>query len=317
MNEFMLSVIIPTYNRSQLISDCLYSISKQLLPYSQFEVIVVDDCSNDDTWNLLNTLEFPFKYKFERNKKNSGRAKTRNRALELVSGDVILMLDDDIYCDQNLFINHLKLHKSSNKALIVAGSILNNKSIKNTIWNKYISNHHEWAYEEMLRNKENLSPNFFKTANVSVHKKIVDNIGGFNESFTNYGCEDTYFGYLAVEAGYEIIFESNAIGYHYHDENFDMLESKFYSLGVSSNELHKIKAKKNRSDYDGFFITNFNEVKKIRHLFYNIIKFIIFKPFCVYINKLLIKRLSGFTFTHKFITSFLLPIYKIQIMKIG
>ena len=59
--------------------------------------------------------------------------------------------------------------------MIVAGSILNNKSIKNTIWNKYISNHHEWAYEEMLRNKENLV-NCNKVINLENNKiDIKDN----------------------------------------------------------------------------------------------------------------------------------------------
>ena len=53
MNEYKVSVIIPTYNRSALLQNTLNSLCNQTLSLNEFEVIVVDDGSNDLTYNVI------------------------------------------------------------------------------------------------------------------------------------------------------------------------------------------------------------------------------------------------------------------------
>lgn len=95
MNEIatapFVSVVICTYNRKRLLKMCLSSIYAQDYPESNFEVIVVDGGSTDDTKELCK--EFP-KIRFVIEKR-SGLAYARNKSVELSRGSIVVYTDDD------------------------------------------------------------------------------------------------------------------------------------------------------------------------------------------------------------------------------
>ena len=76
----LVSVVIASYNHRDYITETIHSIWRQ--NYSNIEVIVVDDCSPDDSWMLLQELSIqsPIPMKISRNLKNSGPAETFNAA---------------------------------------------------------------------------------------------------------------------------------------------------------------------------------------------------------------------------------------------
>lgn len=91
------SVVITTYNRANLLERALRSVLSQI--YRDFEIIVVDDASTDDTQEILHDR---FKQEIEsgvlmyiRNEKNKERSYSRNRGMELSKGEYIALLDDD------------------------------------------------------------------------------------------------------------------------------------------------------------------------------------------------------------------------------
>lgn len=91
------SVIIPTYNAEKTIERAIDSVLNQT--FLQYEIIVVDDCSTDNTFLLLQKLSRKISnmYIFQ-NERNSKSAFTRNVAIQHSSGEYIMQLDDDDYC---------------------------------------------------------------------------------------------------------------------------------------------------------------------------------------------------------------------------
>src|SRR4051794_15473312 len=87
-----ISVVLPTHNRSKLLPRAIASVMAQDEP--DFELIVVDDCSTDDTGQYLATLADP-RLHVIRTPRNGGPSCARNLGLARASADVVALLDDD------------------------------------------------------------------------------------------------------------------------------------------------------------------------------------------------------------------------------
>lgn len=94
-------VIICTYNRARLLKRALRSLSKQSLSFEQFEVIVVDDGSSDDTHDVCNTMirELP-NLRYVTTGTNGGLSRARNVGIGEAGCDYILFTDDDCIADR-------------------------------------------------------------------------------------------------------------------------------------------------------------------------------------------------------------------------
>lgn len=89
----LVSVIIPTYNVERYIEECLDSILNQ--NYPNIEIIVCDDCSTDNTWNILGNYKDYEQILLLRNDSNLKQARTRNNCIDYAKGDYILIQDAD------------------------------------------------------------------------------------------------------------------------------------------------------------------------------------------------------------------------------
>ncbi|OUQ04143.1 hypothetical protein B5E91_11535 [Thomasclavelia spiroformis] len=110
MNKYDLSIVITTYNRKQLLIEAIKSIKKQ--DFKNYEIIIIDDNSNDGTKNILkNDKELKYIYC----NKHNGPSENRKKGLEMAQGEfIIFMDDDDFYTDNNFFkkgVNILKNNK--------------------------------------------------------------------------------------------------------------------------------------------------------------------------------------------------------------
>lgn len=91
-NEPLLSVIIPTYNRGRLILNSVTSVLNQT--YKNIELIVVDDCSTDNTEEILKSIN-DSRIKYVKLEKNSGACVARNKGIEISRGEFIAFNDSD------------------------------------------------------------------------------------------------------------------------------------------------------------------------------------------------------------------------------
>jgi glycosyltransferase involved in cell wall biosynthesis len=97
----MISIIIPTYNRRKELACCLDSILEQA--YDDLEIIVVDDCSSDNTISLKENYSKWPQLVWIRNEINKGVNFSRNRAIEAASKEYILFIDsDDLLAENSL-----------------------------------------------------------------------------------------------------------------------------------------------------------------------------------------------------------------------
>lgn len=98
MNEPLVSIITPVYNDSKFVKQTIESVLNQT--YSNFELIIVDDCSNDDSIAIIKSFNDE-RIKLFINDKNEGAAFSRNRALKNASGEYIAFLDGDDIWDKD------------------------------------------------------------------------------------------------------------------------------------------------------------------------------------------------------------------------
>jgi glycosyltransferase EpsE len=108
MNEQLVSIIMPAYNVENFIEEAIQSILNQT--YTNFELLICDDGSTDQTWQIINQFDDERILKF-RNKVNIGNLKTTNFLFNEVKGDFIAVLDADDISDskrieeQIIFLN--------------------------------------------------------------------------------------------------------------------------------------------------------------------------------------------------------------------
>ena len=92
MNE-LVSIITPSYNTAKFIGKTIESVQNQT--YQNWEMIIVDDCSTDNTDEVVDGYLSDKRIKYIKNEKNSGAAVSRNRALREAKGKWITFLDSD------------------------------------------------------------------------------------------------------------------------------------------------------------------------------------------------------------------------------
>lgn len=97
----LVSIIMPSFNTAPFIGDSIRSVIAQ--NYKEWELIIVDDCSTDNTDDMVRPFLTDNRIKYLKNKKNSGAAVSRNRALREAKGKWIAFLDsDDLWMPEKL-----------------------------------------------------------------------------------------------------------------------------------------------------------------------------------------------------------------------
>ncbi len=92
MND-LVSIITPAYNTATYIADTIKSVQAQT--YNNWEMIIVDDCSTDGTYEIISEFLCDTRIRYLKNPKNSGAAISRNYALREAKGKWIAFLDSD------------------------------------------------------------------------------------------------------------------------------------------------------------------------------------------------------------------------------
>lgn len=107
----LVSIIMPSYNTAEYITESIQSVLSQ--SYTEWELIIVDDCSTDNTDEVVKNYLTDVRIKYFKNEKNSGAAVSRNRALREAKGKWIAFLDsDDLWMPDKLEkqIKHMEIN---------------------------------------------------------------------------------------------------------------------------------------------------------------------------------------------------------------
>lgn len=244
-----LSVIIPTYNRLDVLKKTIRALEKQNLSKKTFEVIIINDGSTDDTWNWLNSYSSKLNLT-PINQANSGQGIARNYGFKKAQGDIVLFLGDDmIPARQDFLKTHLEKHKIHyDSEIAVLGQIDWPPYLAQNDFMKWMTNGssvfgkfggHQFAYEKLNRG-ETPDFNFFYTSNLSLKRKFLGK-NPFNKDFSKYGWEDIELGYrLQKTKGLKMVYSKEALAYHDHLMNASSLKNRMIAIGKSA---HIIDAK--------------------------------------------------------------------------
>ena len=107
----LVSVIMPSYNTGRFIEESVRSVIAQT--YENWELIIVDDCSNDNTDEVVKTFFNDARIRYLKNEKNSGAAISRNKALREAQGKWIAFLDSDDIWENNKLEKQIKFMKKN------------------------------------------------------------------------------------------------------------------------------------------------------------------------------------------------------------
>jgi len=200
-----LSIVIPTYNRKETLKTTLISLNDQTI--KDFEVIVADDGSTDGTEQAVKALalSYPVKHVWQR---NSGRSAARNMGLEKAAGEIILFIDDHIVSDKRLIEEHVKYHDKYCVEVVRGRVEFIEKAQDAPKMTEYVDERRFKApgYEQQPFR-------IFITNNISVKKRALMSVFGFDEDFREYGLQDAEMGYRLKEAGCIFKINPNAVGY--------------------------------------------------------------------------------------------------------
>ena len=186
------SVIVPTYNRADRLEGTLYSIVSQT--YQDFELIVVDDGSTDNTSKVIES--FP-SAQYLPLKKNSGVSKARNIGLACAKGEFICFLDsDDLWNEKKLQIQIHWMVNNTDSQICYTDEIW----IRNGVRVNQMNRHRKYTGDIF---RHCLALCIVSPSSVMLRAELFDEIGNFDESLPV--CED-YDLWLRIAAKYEFHF---------------------------------------------------------------------------------------------------------------
>jgi glycosyltransferase involved in cell wall biosynthesis len=173
-----ITVIIPTYNRANLIGETIQSVLRQTV--RDFNLIVVDDGSTDNTGEVLKRYQDPrVRYEY---RENRGVSVARNIGLKLSNTDYVTFLDsDDIYLDNSLekFVNCL----DSNKEIGFCYGQANIMKVGGEVYRVRKSHFYNdsTVIDPIGQIRELLFHKPYNVSTCAMRRSCVDAVGGFNE----------------------------------------------------------------------------------------------------------------------------------------
>ena len=233
-----LNIIIPTYNRKDILKKCLKALLDQTFPRSDYEIIVIDDGSKDGTEvmfkSIINSFSGVLRY-FKQDHK--GPAAARNVGIKNANGKIILFIGDDIIATPTLLEEHIKWHgQHPEDNVAVLGYVTWSPEIKITPFMRWLENggpqFHFWQIEDKV---EVDAQNYFYTSNISIKKEfLLKNNEFFDEEFPFPAFEDIELGYRLKQRGLKIIYNKDAVGYHYHYTSLTNTCNRMERVGEAS-----------------------------------------------------------------------------------
>ena len=206
------SVVVPTYNRLELLKRTLESLFQQEL--SDYEIIVVDDGSSDGTHEYLQFLSNEKKIQYAQ-QKNSGPAIARNNGLALSSGSLIAFTDDDCIVPTD-WLKRYQIKFQQDDVDAVGGS-----SITGDVTNPFAEVNDiivNFLKAEINKRPENEVP-FLTSNNTAYRKKSLEKVGGFDNHF-RIGAEERDLNYRLRQSGEKLMFDSSIVVEHFNDADF-------------------------------------------------------------------------------------------------
>lgn len=207
----IISILIATYNRSNNLYDIIKILEKQTMLNDQYEIIITDSFSSDDTRDVVLELQKEYTNIVYKQDCKNILANKRNEGIKLARSSIIVFMDDDVYPSSEGFIeNHYRANIDNHDTFFCGQIRFDPILVKQ-------SNYFKFRDDQHLKDDSigiDLPYNKIVVMNLSFKKEFIDKVGYVDERFINYGCEDTEFGYRIVNNGFRLRYLKDVAAIH-------------------------------------------------------------------------------------------------------
>ncbi|MFX1500545.1 MAG: glycosyltransferase family 2 protein [Promethearchaeota archaeon] len=216
MRDKLISVIIPTYNRANLIEFAIKSVLNQ--SYKNIELIIVDDGSTDSTKKIIDSFK-DHRIKYIKQKHSGLPAVARNTGLKNARGEFIAFLDsDDIWFPQKLEKQIKLFYKQKSAILIATNAIIINSKFQK-VGKRNLKSDKFLSYKDLLEN------NIVINSTVLFKKNVINKIGYLDSNPLAVGIEDLDYWLRILKYKHNSIFMTKEILCFYKKDDDSLLRS--------------------------------------------------------------------------------------------
>jgi glycosyltransferase involved in cell wall biosynthesis len=208
-----ISVVVATLNRQRSLVRLLQQLAQQTLSYDEFETIVVDDGSKESVAGILGLGTTPFSLTVLRSD-HTGASAARHRGIEQSSGDIIVVLDDDVQIAADFLVGHMEMHPPGSRN-VVLGRIRPDLAADMPLFERFHADVLERFALDVRAGRLELCGTHLATGNVSFRRADYFAVGGFDSSLEH--SEDAELGVRLQKAGVTLKFAGQASVIHSSD----------------------------------------------------------------------------------------------------
>ena len=201
-----ISLIVPVYNQAEALGRLLASFEK-LLNADEVEILIVDDCSTDDTPALAQAWierDHPFDARYLRMEQNGGPGRARNAGLRAARAPIVAFTDSDCIAEPDWLIHLTKPLDTSQRIAGVGGKVL--PLTADSMTTRY------YVFNRAL--EPPVSIQYLVTCNCCYLREELLSVGGFTEDIRTAGGEDIAASILLWKSGWRFAYAPGAIIHH-------------------------------------------------------------------------------------------------------
>ena len=228
------TIVIPAFQAATTISECINALNAQTVPREQYEVIVVDDGSTDETAEAAREAGADQVVTCQ----HKGPSVTRNTGVEAANSEIILFTDADCI-PLPTWIEEITAPFQDRS---IDGAKGTYRTQQHTLVARFVQLEYENKYDKM-RGRECID--FIDTYSAAYRRRVFRETGGFDPAFPVAANEDVEFSYRVAQLGHRLVFAPKAVVYHRHADTILKYVRRKYHVGfwrVRMYSLHPSKA---------------------------------------------------------------------------
>lgn len=229
----MISVIVPFYNAEKTIEECIQSVLNQT--YTNFELILVDDGSSDNSDKIINEIIKQDSRIVLYKKNNGGVSSARNLGISKAKGEYIIFIDSDDQIHYQALEILMSVMKKNDTDLVVYKYTLSENGIKSRISDCKVETIDKIEYfHEMFIPRNNIAAFAWNR----IYKKSIIRLNSLEFDEDIKVCEDTLFNYLYAKKCRYILSLDISLYYYNINNNSAMFSDKFNINKLSANVVY-------------------------------------------------------------------------------
>jgi len=204
----LVTVIIPVYNHAVYVKETLDSVYHQTYGYENIQLIVIDDCSTDNSAAVIKACQKQYSFTFIENKTNKGVCFNFSLGIDLAEGKYICGAGSDDYWELNKITRQVAYLEANPQVAVCSGNVTRIDSEGNALPPKaqIVAPERTYGFREVF-----LRDFPFSTIVAMTRKAVLDQMGGYPEGLK---VEDYYMWLKIAHMGYQLHMLPDRLGYY-------------------------------------------------------------------------------------------------------